>query len=214
MSEKITVLTVDDHPMFRQGIRLALSEAGDIEVVAEVASGHEALEWLRHHACRVVTLDISMPGQDGLETLKQIRYEGFPVPVIMLSIHPEEQYAVRTLKAGANGYLSKTSVPDELVAAVREVAAGGQYITTAIAGKIAATVQSDGGRMAPHEKLSDREYQILCLIGQGKTTSEIAADLSISVKTVSTHRTRILEKMRLDTNAQLMRYALDYHLVS
>lgn len=213
MSRQIRVAVVDDHPMFRQGIKLALSEADDIVIAGEASSGPEALDWLRANSCDVVTLDISMPVLDGLEVLKQMRYEGIRTPVIMLSIHPEEQYAVRTLKAGANGYLSKTSVPDELVASVREVAAGGQYITAAIARKMVSDMQGAAGRLAPHERLSDREYRVLCLLGEGKTVSEIGAELNISVKTVSTHRARILEKMGQESNAQLMRYSLDYHLV-
>ena len=210
----IRVLAVDDHPMIRQGIRLVLSEEADIKVVAEAASGHEALDWLRKNSCDVVTLDISMDGMDGIETLKQMRREGMDAPVVMLSIHPEEQYAVRAIKAGAAGYLGKTSLPDELVAAVRAVHAGGEYISAAISRSLIAHMRNKISADAPHEKLSDREFQILCLIAEGKTVGEVAAELSISIKTVSTHRSRLMAKMNLHTNVQLMRYAMEHQLES
>ncbi len=209
----IRVLITDDHPIFRKGIKLVLSEAEDIQVAGEAASGHEALALLRKESYDVITLDVTMEGKDGLETLKEIRYENIPVAVLMLSIHPEDQFAVRTLKAGANGYLSKTSVPDELVTAIRVIAGGGQYITSATASQIVHELRLPDPTVPMHEHLSDREFQVLILIGSGKTVGYIAQELNISAKTVSTHRAHILQKMNLQNNAQLMRYVLQHRLI-
>ncbi len=210
----IRVLITDDHPIFRQGIKLVLSEAADIQVLGEASSGHEALALLRRERYDVITLDVSMEGKDGLETLKEIRYEKIPVAVLMLSIHPEDQFALRAIKAGANGYLSKTSVPDELITAIREIAGGGQYITKATASKMVHEIQRPDPTVPPHEHLSDREFQVFLRLASGESVSVVAQNLNISVKTASTHRAHILEKMGLENNAQLIRYALDCHLIN
>ena len=208
----IRVLVVDDHPIVRKGIKLVLSEAEDIQVAGEAASGHEALALLRKASFDVVTLDLSMDGKDGLETLKEIRYEDIPVAVLILSIHPEDQFAMRTLKAGANGYLSKTSVPDELVMAVRELAQGKQYITPVTAERLLREVRQARPARLPHEHLTDREFQVFMLIGTGKNNSAIAEQLNISKKTVSTHREHILQKMNLKNNAQIIHYVIHNRL--
>jgi DNA-binding NarL/FixJ family response regulator len=209
----IRVLIVDDHPIFRQGIKLVLSEASDIEIAGEASSGIEALAMLRRQTFDVATLDLSMIGMGGLETLKQIRYEQLPVAVIILTIHPEKQFAVRTLRAGADGYMTKTSVPDQLITAIRQVAGGGKFITPSIAEKVIAELNNPTETQQPHEKLSDREDEVFRLIGKGMTVGDIGRKLNISVKTVSTHRAHILKKMGMETNAQLMHYAISNHLV-
>ena len=208
------VLITDDHPIFRKGLRQVLSESDKIEQIDEAGSGREAVQKIREHHYDVVTMDVSMPEADGLEILKQIKYEHPDVPVLMLSIYPEEQFALRALRAGAAGYLTKTSVPDELVTAVERIATGGTYITTSIAEKLMSDFKSPQGvTRYPHEKLSDREYEVLLLIGEGLTVSDIAAKLNLSVKTISTHRAHILKKTDMNSNAQLMRYVLDHKLL-
>ncbi len=209
----IRVLIADDHPIFRQGLRQVLTESPDITVADEAGSGHETLAKIRKQKFDLVTLDISMPDVDGLDVLKQIRAERPNLPVLMLSIYPEEQFAVRALRAGAQGYLTKNSVPDELVQAVHQVVGGGTYITAALAQRLAQEVQQPRAATRPHECLSDREYEILRLLASGLTVSEIAAKLFLSVKTVSTHRAHILHKMKMDSTAQIMRYAIENGLV-
>ena len=208
----IKVLIADDHPIFRQGIKQVLEENPDIEVAGEATTGKEALNMIRQNAYDAVTLDISMPDINGLEILKYIHAEKPELPVLMLSIYPEEQFAIRALRAGAAGYLTKTSVPEELVTALKKIVSGTRYITTSLAEKLAMDIQSPKDNRQPHELLSDREYEVMRMIGQGKTVSEIAEELKLSVKTVSTHRAHILTKMRMETNAQVMRYAMEHHL--
>ena len=210
----IRVLIVDDHPIFRQGLRQVLSEDDDITVVAEADNGRKALAYIHSHDdVDVVTMDISMPDMTGLEALKQIRIDHPVLPVLMLSIYPEEQFAIRALKAGASGYLTKSSVPDELVQAVHQAAKGRRYISESLSQTLAIAMQETGHTKLPHERLTDREYEVFQRIARGETVSDIAADLNLSVKTVSTHRSHTLSKMQLNSNAQLMRYALDNHLV-
>jgi two-component system invasion response regulator UvrY len=206
----IRVIVADDHAVVRQGLKQIISETPDLSLVGEAASGGEALDLVRGLECDALVLDINMPGPGGLDILRELRALRPKLPILILSMHPEEQFAVRLLRSGADGYLNKESAPDELVNAIRKVATGGKYVSAALAEKLALDLQTGGG--PPHEALSDREFQVLRLIGQGKTASEIAALLSLSVKTVSTYRARILQKMDLSTNAELMRYALEHGL--
>jgi len=208
----IRVLIADDHVIVRKGLKQIVSETEDMTVAAEAGNGQEVLDAVRANEYDVVLLDISMPGVTGLEALKQLRTERPKLPVLILSIHPEEQYAIRVLKAGASGYLTKASAPDELVTAIRTLAAGRKYITPSIAERLAQTLMAPADGSLPHEALSDREHEVLCLIGRGKTVGEIAKELFLSPKTVSTYRTRLLEKMGMKNNAELMRYALEHGL--
>ena len=208
----LRILIADDHPVFRQGLRQILSEASDMVVTDEVSDGLEVLGRVRAGCCDVILLDISLPGRNGIDILKQLKKERPKLPVLMLTMHPEEQYAIRTLKAGASGYLTKESTPDELITAIRKVSAGGKYVSSSLA----ETLAYELGRMdekAPHETLSDREYQIMLLIASGKTVTEIAESLSLSIKTISTYRSRILEKMRMKNSAELTYYAIKNQLV-
>jgi DNA-binding NarL/FixJ family response regulator len=208
----IKVLIADDHAIVRRGLKQILAETTDIVVTGEAASGREALEKVRAQPWDVLVLDITMSDRSGLDILKDIRQTHRELPVLVLSMHAEEQFATRMLKAGASGYLNKESAPDELVKAIRKVHAGGKYISAAQAERMVGELTGDPNRL-PHELLSDREYEILCLIGSGKTATEIARELSLSVKTVSTYRSRILEKLHLSTNAQLTHYAIKSGLV-
>lgn len=208
----IRVCIADDHPVVRQGLKQIISDAPGMSVAAEACSGQEILEKLRKNKCDVVLLDISMPGMSGLETLKHIKRDKPKVPVLMLSIYDEELYAVRALKAGAAGYVTKKSAPAELIAAIQKISMGGKYISPALAEKLAIELETDTGKPV-HETLSDREYEVMRMIAQGKTVTEIAGELFLSPKTISTYRTRILEKMGMKNNAQLMQYALLHELV-
>ena len=208
----IKVIIADDHPIVRQGLKQILTESSEIEVVAEACNGREALAASRKFRCDVAILDLSMPDATGLDLMKQIKIEKPALPILILSVHPEDQYALRTLRAGASGYLTKGSAPDELVSAVRKIAAGGRYITPSLAEKLAIELQSPATAKLPHELLSDREYEVFELIAMGETPNGIAKKLSLSPKTVSTYRTRILEKTGMKTNADLMRYAFEHKL--
>jgi two-component system invasion response regulator UvrY len=208
----LRILIADDHPVFRRGLKQIVEEAPDLVVAGEAANGAEALQEARTDDYDVVLLDITMPVKNGVDVLSQLKHERPALPVLMLSMHPEEQYAVRALRAGASGYLTKESAPEELVAAIRKVSAGGKYVSASLAEHLASVVQS-AGEAPPHSTLSNREYQIMCLIASGKTVSEAARELSLSVKTVSTYRARILEKLQLKNNAELMRYATQNQLV-
>lgn len=207
----IRVLIVDDHPVIRRGLRDIIESATEMQVGGEASNAAEALTLVQRGGFDVVLMDITMPGRTGLEALKDIHIDTPNLPVLMLSIHPEDQYAVRALKAGASGYLTKDSAPEELVNAINKVVRGGKYVTASLAERLASEI---GQRevSAPHELLSDREYQVLCEIGKGKTVSQIAQEMSLSVKTVSTYRTRILEKLAVEHTADLIRYALEHHL--
>lgn len=208
----IRILIADDHAIVRKGLKKILDESLEMRVVAEVANGIEALHWLREHDCDVVLLDIAMPGLSGIDALKQIRMEKPNLPVLILSIYPEDQYAVRLIKAGAAGYLTKESAPEVVMEAVRRVAAGKKHISRAVAEMLVNEFGAQEEKL-PHETLSDREYQIFRLLASARTVSEIAGALGLSVKTVSTYRIRILEKMQLRNNAELMRYAAEKHLM-
>ena len=209
----IKIIIADDHPIVRAGMKQIISEASDLMVADEASDGHKLLSKIRAENFDVVILDITMPHMDGLDVLKQLKIEKPKLPVIVLSIHPEDQYALRVLKAGASGYVTKTSAPDELINAIRKVFRGGKYISPTIAEKLAFQLDADFKEM-PHETLSDREYQVLCMLASGKTVTEIADELALSVKTISTYRARILEKMDMKNNAELIHYAVQNKLVS
>jgi DNA-binding NarL/FixJ family response regulator len=208
----IRIVIADDHPIVRAGLKQILADASDIEVVAEAGDGHEILKLIRKGNVDVVLLDISMPGLMGLDALKQMNAENPKLPILVLSMHPEEQYAIRVLKAGASGYLTKAAAPEQLIGAIRKVYRGGRYVSAALAEKLALGLKV-GATGLPHENLSDREYQVLCLISSGKTVKEIAEELSLSEKTISTYRTRILEKMNMKSNAELAHYGIKNELV-
>jgi DNA-binding NarL/FixJ family response regulator len=208
----IKVLVADDHEIVRRGLRQILTETPDIIVGGEAGSGDEVLRLVRDQRWNLVILDISLPRGNGLELLTTIRREKPETPVLILTVHPEEQYAVRCIKAGAAGFLNKESAPEQLIEAVRKIAGGGRYVTTELAETLASVLAGESAG-APHERLSDREFEIFKMLGSGKTVSQIAQQLALSVKTVSTHRARILKKMSLQTNAELTHYAMRNHLV-
>ncbi len=206
------VLIADDHPVVRRGLNQVLADEYPSLSVGEARDAGETLKLAREQDWDIILLDISMPGRSGLEVLKELKRERPKVPVLILTSHPEDQYAVRVLKAGAAGYMTKESAAEHLIEGIRKAIGGGRYITPSLAELLAAGVGADA-ETPPHESLSDREYEVLCLIASGKAVGEIAEELSLSVKTVSTYRARILEKMGLKTNAELTRYALKNHLV-
>jgi DNA-binding NarL/FixJ family response regulator len=209
----IKVLIADDHPVVRLGLRKLLSDTKDLTVADEAQTGQEVLKKVARNDLDVVLLDISMPGRNGLDILSALKRKKPKLPVLVLSIYPEDQYAVRVLKSGGAGYLTKEAATEELIGAIRKVAQGRKYISATLAEKLAAELEFDTGEKPPHEALSDREYQILCLLASGKRLKDMAAELDLSIKTISTYRTRILEKMRMRNNAELIRYALDNKLV-
>jgi len=208
----LKIIIADDHPIVRAGMKQIISEASDLVVADEAGDGRQLLTKIRKQNFDVVILDLSMPHMDGLDVLKQLKIEMPKLPVIVLSIHPEDQYALRVLKAGASGYVNKVSAPDELISAIRKVYRGGKYISPAIAEKLAFQLDANFKEM-PHEALSDREYQVLCLLASGNTVTDIADELALSVKTISTYRARILEKMDMKNNAELIHYAVQNKLV-
>ena len=208
----IKILIADDHAVVREGLKQIVQETSDMVVNGEAANGHEVLQLMDKDNWDVVLLDINMPGRSGLDVLKQLRAEKPRLPVLMLTMYPEEQYAVRALRAGASGYLTKESIPDELISAIRKVSAGRKYISSSLAEKLAYDLDLD--KEAPvHESLSDREYEVLCMIAKGDTVKDIAQKLCLSIKTISTYRSRILEKMHMKKNAELMHYAIKHELV-
>ncbi len=208
----IRIIVCDDHPIFREGVKKIFKQTTDVVVEDEAASGAELVDKLGAKRFDVALLDISLPGANGVDLLKTIQTTHPRLPVLILSMYPEEQYAVRALRAGAAGYVTKGSVPTELVAAIRKVAAGGKYVSPSLAEILAE--EMEGKRHAPaHEKLSDREYQILCMLGAGKGIKEIAHELYISPPTVGTYRARILAKLGLKTTAELIGYAIKHNLV-
>lgn len=207
------ILIADDFPLFRRGVKELLADGLGAVTVGECGNSHDLLELVRRKKWDVVILDITMPGSSGTETLKQLKADYPKLPVLVLSMHPEDQYAVRMFKAGADGYLTKASAPEELVEAIKKVLGGGQYVSSTLGEKLALTVKASVGAV-PHEYLSDREYEVMCLIASGKTVSEIAETIHLGVTTISTYRARILEKMNLKNNAELTRYALKRGLVT
>ena len=209
----IEILIVDDHAVVRTGLRQILSEISDMTITDEACDAKEALDKIRTNDYSVVVLDIALPGKSGLDALKEIKSERPELPVLILSMYPEDQYAIRVLKSGAAGYMTKESAPEELVKAVRTVAGGKKYISPSVAERLASQLDFTGKKEL-HEMLSDREYQVLCMIASGKPPGEIAEELSLSVKTISTYRSRILEKMNLSNNAELTTYAIQKHLIN
>ena len=206
------ILIVDDHPIFRAGLKETLAKESDVEFVGEADNGHKALQLARKQGWDVVVLDITMPGKGGLEVLQELRRERPKLPVLVLSAHPEDQLAFRLLRAGAAGYLTKDKAPEVLLTALRKVVQGGKYVSESLAEK--AVLQLTSETATPlHETLSDREYQVMRMIAAGKAVKEIAKELFLSVRTVSTYRARVLEKMNMKTNAELIRYALQNKLV-
>jgi two-component system invasion response regulator UvrY len=208
----IKVLIADDHTIVREGLKQIFLETDDISAADEAGDGQEVIRKIEKNHYDIVLLDISLPGKSGLDVLKDIKAIKPNLHVLVLSMHPEEQYAIRSLRAGASGYLTKESAASELIAAIRRIAAGRKYITSSLAERIAVEMEyeTDGPL---HEALSDREYQVLCMIASGKSVKEISKILSLSVKTVSTHRARVLKKMNMKQNAQLIRYAIKNSLV-
>ena len=208
----IKVLIADDHAIVREGLKQILADTKDIVVAGHAENGNEAIKLSREGLCDVLLLDISMPDRSGIEVLKQVKKETPNIAILMLSMHREDQYAIRSLKAGASGYLNKQSAPAELVNAIRQVASGRKYISAALAQELANQINDDH-ETPLHETLSDREYQTLTMIASGKTVSDIAAELALSVKTISMYRSRLLQKMKLRHNAELTHYAIKNHLV-
>ncbi len=208
----IKILIADDHAIVREGLKQILAETSDMVVADEACNGQEVISKVRKGKFDVVMLDISMPGRSGLDILKQLKSLKPELPVLILSVHPEDQYAVRVLRAGASGYLTKESTPDELIKAIRRVSLGRKYITSSLAEKLAFDLEIDTEKPI-HKKLSDREYEVMCMIASGKTLKKIAEELFLSVKTISTYRSRILEKMKMKKNAELTYYAIKHELI-
>jgi len=208
----IEVIIADDHAIVREGLKQILADTKDIIVKGEADCGLAAIKMCREHLFHVLLLDISLPDRSGIEILKQIRKEHPTIAVVMLSMHPEDQYAIRSLKAGASGYLNKQSAPKELVSAIRQVALGLKYINASVAQELANHID-DEHQVTLHETLSDREYQTMTMIASGKAVSDIAKELSLSVKTISEYRSRVLLKMRLKNNAELTHYAIKNQLI-
>lgn len=211
MPRSLRILIADDHPIVRSGVRQILADAGVAEV-GEASDPQQALDLARSREWDAIILDLGLPGRGGLDVLKELKADQPKRPILILSVHGEDQYAVRALRAGASGYLTKEAAPDKLIEAVLKITRGGRYVSPALAEQLAATLGDDASR-PPHTKLSDREFQVMRLIASGSTVGEIAAMLSLSVKTVSGYRARILEKTGLKNNAELMRYALQHGLV-
>jgi len=210
--EMIRVFVADDHAVVRRGLVQILTETPDMVVAGEASTGREVLQAVRKHDYDVLVLDIAMPEGGGLEVLQQLQTLKPDLRVLILSMYPEKQYAVRALKTGAAGYLTKESVPDELIAAIRKVARGGKYVSQSLAEQLASELRGEVEK-EPHQTLSDREFQVMILLAAGKSITDVAEELSLSVKTVSTYRTRILEKLNLKSTAEIIRYALEHELV-
>ena len=210
-SNKIKVLLADDHAVLRDGLKMILAETQNIVAFGEAKNGYEVLEKIKKNHFDVVVLDAAMPGLAGMETLKQLRIDQPDLPVLILTMYPEERIAARFLKAGASGFLTKDSASEQLVEAIKKVFHGGKFITPELAQKLALDFM--GSEKPLHDLLSDREHQVMSMMGSGQMISEIAAELRLSIKTVSTHRTHILEKLKLKNNAQLIRYAIENNLI-
>jgi two-component system, NarL family, invasion response regulator UvrY len=209
----IKIMIVDDHEIVRKGLKQILKEAPHIAVAGEASTGQEAMEKLKKNPFDMLVLDISLPDRSGLEVLKQVRQQYPKIPVLILTMHAEEQYAARVLRAGAAGYMTKEAAPEQLVNAIQKVSRGGRYVSPAFAETLAFDLGADPTKPL-HETLSDREYQVMTMLASGKPVKDIAEKLYLSVKTVSTHRSRILEKMRMRNNAELILYAIRNNLVN
>jgi DNA-binding NarL/FixJ family response regulator len=206
------IMIADDHAVVRRGLRQIINDEPDFEVVGEAETGQEILHLIEHNDCDAVVLDITMPDKNGLVVLQEAKAMLPQLPVLILSMHPEDQFAMRALKLGASGYLTKESAPEELVGALRKVISGAKYISSTLADQLVAEIGAPEPRPMP-ERLSEREFQVLRQIAQGKTIGQIAENMTLSVKTISTYRTRLLLKMKMKTNAELVRYALQHGLV-
>lgn len=205
------IIIVDDHPIFRSGLKQILDEEYDMEVVAQAGNAQQLYRVIKEKKWDVLILDINLPGENGLEILKELKYRYKKVLVLFLSNHPESQYGIRALKAGAAGYMTKEAAPRELVTALRRIVAGKKYISPVLAEKLANGIEMNK-RKVDHEVLSDREFQVMCLLGAGKPVKEIAEELILSVQTVSTYRSRIMEKMGLSSHAEIIRYVIEHDL--
>jgi DNA-binding NarL/FixJ family response regulator len=208
----VRIVVCDDHTIVREGLKQILSGQGDFEVVAEAADGHEAMKRVRELEFDVLLLDMSMPGKSGVELIKQVKAEKPKLRILILTMHEEHQYAVRAIRAGASGYLTKEGASSQLVTAIRKVASGGAYISAEVAEQLALNAMPDATGPL-HERLSDREFQVFRMIAEGKSVSAIAERLNLSVKTVSTHKANLLQKMNMTTQGELIRYALENNLV-
>lgn len=208
----IKILIADDHPIVRQGLKQILADTPNMMVGGEATNGQEVLDKVRSEPWDLLILDMAMPGRDGLDILATLKHDQPELPVLVLSMYPEDQLAVRILQAGASGYLNKESAPQELVHAIEKVLQGGKYVSPMLAEKLVSHAQSRAGG-APHERLTNREYQIMLRLASGETVTAVAHELALSVKTVSTHRAHILEKMQLHTNAELAQYAIHNQLL-
>ena len=208
----IKIFIADDHPLVRKGVKEILEEEIDLKVIGDAAYPHEVLEGIQKYEPDMLVTDLTMPGRSGLDLISDIRQLFPKLPILVLTMHPEERFAVRALKAGAYGYITKDSKPEELIKAIRQVVTGRKYITPSLAEKLATELNRDQNKQ-PHEILSDREFQIMRLISSGKKVSEIADKLSISIRTVNTYRARILLKMNMKSNAELTLYAIENHLI-
>jgi DNA-binding NarL/FixJ family response regulator len=208
----IRILIADDHAIIRRGLTQIVSGEPDMKVVGEAENAQQTLDFIRREDCDVVVLDINMPGRSGLDVLKEVKHDRPGLPVLVLSVHPEEQYGVRVLKAGAAGYLTKESAPEQLVQAIRKVYRGGKCVSDSLTEKLVFELGAEAGQPL-HAGLSDREYEVMRMIASGKTVGEIAVILSLSVKTISTYRARILTKMNLKNNAELTRYVIESRLL-
>lgn len=209
----IRLLICDDHALVREGFKQILAEVPDLRVAGEAAEGPEAIQQIRHGGIDVVLLDIALPGRDGLDVLKQVHQEFPKLPVLIVSTYPEKQYALRCLRLGASGYLNKSVDPIELIAAIRKVAQGGMFVSPTVAETLASAMRQNTGQ-PPHELLSQREYQVFTLIAAGKSLTDIAAQLSLSLNTVSTYRARIMEKIDTHNDVETALYAVQHHLIS
>ncbi len=208
----IRIVIADDHAMLRGGLKLLLESEATMRLVGEASNGGEALEVVKKTRPDVLLLDVSMPGRGGLDIVKELKQDQPGLHILMLTAHPEDHYAIRCLRNGADGYLTKDQAVDRLVEAIRKVQSGGKYVSPQLAEQMAFSLQIDYGN-APHEALSDREFQVLRMIASGLTVSEIASELNLSVKTISTYRTRILEKMDFRNNSQITHYCLQEGLI-
>ncbi len=209
----IEVLVVDDHTLIRKGLKQLLDDTDDIRVTGEAESGMQAVKMARERRYDLVLLDITLPDKYGIDILRQLKLQSPALPVLILSMHPEDQYAMRSIKAGASGYMSKQSASAQLVTAIRQVASGKKYISSELAQQMADDLTQDHPQEVSHKILSNREYQTLCLMASGKSLSEMADIMSLSAKTVSVYRARMLEKMHLKNNAEAVRYAINNHLI-
>ena len=206
----LKILVADDHPIVRRGLKQILAEEPDIVEIGEAQNSSEVLDLVRTHTWDAVVLDITMPGRDGLDILQDLKREHPRLPVLILSMHPEDQLAVTALKEGAAGYMNKECAPDELIGAIRKIIRGGKYVSATLAEKLAFMVES---QKPLHDSLSPREYQVMLMFASGKTLSEIGEEMSLSIKTIATYKARILEKMKMKNNAELFHYAIKHKLV-